>query len=118
VSTFRTVTVAPGTAAPVLSVTVPLMSPEFVLWASRTGLTSISASAINEIADQNLFIVVPPGKYFLQRDVRRETVSVKRLSLSFSNSAPIQNLPIETCQAFFLLGMNTLTQSRQPLALP
>jgi hypothetical protein len=41
VSTFVTVTVTPGIRAPELSVTVPRMSPAFVLWPKHAPLPTI-----------------------------------------------------------------------------
>jgi len=60
VSTFTTVTVAPGTAAPVLSVTVPLMSPEFVLCANAVPIIPTARRTTNIVADHLIFIALPP----------------------------------------------------------
>jgi hypothetical protein len=48
--------VAPGMAAPVLSVTVPRMSPEFVLWA-EVGVGTTTHNAVSRaVADKMNFI--------------------------------------------------------------
>jgi hypothetical protein len=59
VSLFTTVTVTSGSNAPVESVTVPRMSPEFVLWANTLPTIKAQTTAKNLIANQADFICLP-----------------------------------------------------------
>jgi hypothetical protein len=59
---FKTVTIAPGTAAPVVSLTMPLMSPEFVLCETANPVSPLNNSISRKITNPFNFTASPPRK--------------------------------------------------------